>query len=211
MNSTAARFGSALLIAALVNVMLFSLMQYMISQHSMRAISTSEVLRIDYVRTQPEDLVQPRREQRPPPERPETPERPPEVESIVTETIAEIPPMQTPPIRPSPAPTVGSAFVGELGGPEWVDAGSLVALVRQPPQYPSHARMRRIEGYVDVEFTVDTEGRVSEVRVVDSEPPGVFDRAATASIRHWRFQPQRRGGQAIEVIARQRIEFDLDG
>ena len=210
MNSTAARFGSALLIAALVNVLLFSLMQYMISQHSMRAISTSEVLRIDYVRTQPEELVQPRREQRPPPERPEPQERPPEVESIATETIAEIPPMQIPPIQPSPAPSIGGAFIGEASGPQWIDAGQLVALTRVPPEYPAHARMRRIEGHVDVEFVVDTEGRVREISVINSEPPGIFDRAAMNSIRHWRFQPRRQDGRAIEVTARQRIEFNLN-
>jgi periplasmic protein TonB len=206
-NRTAVRFGSALLIAALVNVLLFFLMQYMISQHSMRALSTTELLRIDYVRSREDNLVEPRRERRPPPERPKT-ERPPEVQRIVTD-MTTIEPMRMPPIAPSPSPSIAGPFLGDIAGPQWIDAGELVALVRIPPEYPAQARMRNISGFVDVEFTVDTEGRVRDVRIVGADPPGVFDRAAINSVRYWRFEPRRQDGRPVEVTARQRIEFDL--
>lgn len=210
MNPTAIRFGAAILIAALVNVLLFFIMLLMINQHSMRALSTTEVLRIDYVRSQEENLIEPRRERRPPPEKPKT-EKPPDVQRVVTDTTTTVEPMRMPPIAPSPAPSLGGPFLGDIAGPQWIDAGELVALVRIPPEYPAHARMRRIEGFVDVEFTVDTQGRVRDVRVVGAEPPGVFDRAAINSVMHWRFEPRRQDGQAIEITARQRIEFSLSG
>lgn len=208
MTTTTMRFGAALLAAIVVNVLLFFLMQFMINQNSMRALATTEMLRIDYVRSKPEDLVEQRRERKPPPEKPETP-KPPEVQRIVTETTTTIQPMQMPPLAPSPAPSLGGPFLGELGGPQWVDAGDLVALVRIPPEYPAQARMRRIEGYVDVEFTVDSEGRVRNATVIDASPPGVFDRAAINSVMYWRFEPRREDGRAVEVTARQRIEFNL--
>lgn len=209
MNRTSVRFGSALLIAATINVLLFFLMQFMISQHSMRLLNTTDVLRIDYVRSK-EDLVETRRERKPPPEKPKT-EKPPEVQRIITDTKMTIEPLRMPPIAPSPAPSIGGPFLGELGGPQWIDAGDLVALVRMPPEYPAHARMRRIEGFVDVEFIVDTNGRVRDARVVTANPPGVFDRAAINSVMYWRFEPKRQDGRPVEVTARQRIEFSLSG
>lgn len=210
MNQDVLKFGAAMLIAIVVNIFLFFLMQYMISQHSVRALNITEVLRIDYIRSQQDNLVNPQRERKPPPEKPETPP-PPEIQRVVTETTAAVQPMRMPPIAPSPAPSFGTPFLGDIGGPQWIDAGELVALVRIPPEYPAHARMRRIEGFVDVEFTVDAEGRVRNVRIVNAEPPGVFDRAAINSVMYWRFEPRRQDGRAIEVIARQRIEFDLSG
>ncbi len=204
------KFGPALLIAIVINIFLFFLMQYMISQHSMRALNITEVLRIDYLRSQDDNLVNPQRERKPPPEKPET-QKPPEIERIVTDLTSAVEPMRMPPVAPSPAPSFGGPFLGDVSGPQWINAGDLVALVRIPPEYPAHARMRRIEGFVDVEFTVDSEGRVRDVRIINASPPGVFDRAAINSIMYWRFEPKRQDGHPIEVLARQRIEFDLSG
>lgn len=205
------RFAPALLIAILVNVALFFLMQMMIDQSSRGALVTSDVLTIDYVRSK-DDHIETERQRRPPPPKPKAPE-PPKVERLVSQAPAEtarIPPV--PPMNLSPTPDLGGGpFLGELGAPSWINAGELTALVRIPPEYPAHARMRRIQGYVDVEFVVDTNGRVRDATVIDAQPPGVFDRAALNSIVHWKFEPKERNGVPIEVIARQRIEFELSG
>ena len=42
---------------------------------------------------------------------------------------------------------------------------------------------------MQVEFTVGTDGSVSDVRVVKATPPRVFDREAITAVRRWRFQP----------------------
>lgn len=203
------RLAPAVLIAIVVNILLFFLMQWMISQSNKGAMSVHDLPVIDYIRTR-DQHIDTQRERRPPPPKPQAPE-PPKVERLTTQasTIAPVAPI--PPMKLSPTPTLGGPFIGEMGGPQWISAGELVALVRIPPEYPAHARMRRIQGYVDVEFVVDTEGRVRNATVVSADPPGVFDRAALNSIAHWRFEPKRQDGRAIEVIARQRIEFELSG
>lgn len=202
------RMAPAVLVAIVVNILLFYLMQWMITQSNQEIMSVHALPTIDYVRNK-EQPVDTQRERRPPPPKPQAPE-PPKVEKLMTQAASVTPVASVPPMKLSPSPVLGGGpFVGEMGGPQWISAGDLVALVRMPPEYPAHARMRRIQGYVDVEFVVDKDGRVRNATVVSANPPGIFDRAALNSIAHWRFEPKRQDGQAVEVIARQRIEFEL--
>ncbi len=83
-------------------------------------------------------------------------------------------------------------------------------LVRVKPIYPPRARMRKIEGYVSVEFIVGVDGRVLDVKVVQSEPGDLFIPAVERALRGWRFEPGQYQGQAVESRVRQRIGFNLD-
>jgi len=47
------------------------------------------------------------------------------------------------------------------------------------------------------------------VRVTESTPPGVFDRAATDAIRRWRYRPAQYNGEPVAVPVRTRIRFEL--
>lgn len=49
--------------------------------------------------------------------------------------------------------------------------------------YPKGAWERRIEGYVLVQYSVFKNGSVGNVKVLESEPKGVFDEVAMASIK----------------------------
>jgi protein TonB len=60
-----------------------------------------------------------------------------------------------------------------------------------------------------VSFTVDPDGKTSDVRVVDSQPRHVFDRAAMDAVERYRFTPAKRNGVAVSSIKQQRIEFKL--
>jgi protein TonB len=57
------------------------------------------------------------------------------------------------------------------------------------PNYPPDAFRAGQAGEVQVEFTVNPDGSVSNVRVVRASPPRVFDREATSAVRRWRFEP----------------------
>lgn len=78
--------------------------------------------------------------------------------------------------------------------------------------YPPNARAAGVEGYVVVRYDVDTEGRVSNVRVVESSPPGVFEESAVQAVSRWRFNPATRRGepQAVEGMV-SRLDFALEG
>jgi protein TonB len=79
-----------------------------------------------------------------------------------------------------------------------------------PPQYPPSARIRRIEGWVDMLFTVNADGSVSDPMVLDSEPESIFDRAATDAALRWRFRPVTIDGEPVDTLAQILINFSLE-
>jgi periplasmic protein TonB len=75
--------------------------------------------------------------------------------------------------------------------------------------YPQRALRQRIEGWVELSFTVTASGDVSEVKVVDSQPRREFDREATRALSQWKFKPRIENGKPVAASARQRLEFKL--
>ncbi|WP_297901651.1 energy transducer TonB [Metallibacterium sp.] len=80
-----------------------------------------------------------------------------------------------------------------------------------PAKYPLRAARRGEQGWVDVEFTVNPDGSVSNVHVTDSKPRYVFDRAAIDAVSRWRFKPALINGQPTAVVLKRQIEFKLSG
>jgi protein TonB len=77
------------------------------------------------------------------------------------------------------------------------------------PVYPAAAQLRRIEGWVELDFTVDSQGAVQDIVVHAASQPGVFERAAIGALAQWRFQPIMRDAHAVAQRARIRIRFAL--
>lgn len=72
------------------------------------------------------------------------------------------------------------------------------------PRYPLPALNRKIEGSVEISFTILPDGRVGAPRLVSSEPAGVFDAAALAAVARLRFEAS---GQSH--TARRTLNFRL--
>lgn len=56
------------------------------------------------------------------------------------------------------------------------------------PAYPYYALKNRIEGMVKFNFDVDAEGRVSQMRIIESTPDHLFDNAVIPAVSKWRFE-----------------------
>ena len=56
------------------------------------------------------------------------------------------------------------------------------------PLYPEAARAEGIEGWVKLEYDISIDGRVENLSVLESSPPGVFDAAAMAAVAQWRYR-----------------------
>lgn len=80
---------------------------------------------------------------------------------------------------------------------------------RKSPEYPAKARERGIEGHVVLKIKVNERGEVEQVRVVESEPMGVFDMVAVNAINDWTFDPAKYQGEPVAVSVSQRIPFRL--
>jgi len=80
------------------------------------------------------------------------------------------------------------------------------------PIYPSEARAAGVEGRVVVAYDVTVDGRVINARVVQAEPPGIFDAAALTAVRSWRFNAPREAGRPVAAFNREsEVRFSLEG
>jgi len=75
---------------------------------------------------------------------------------------------------------------------------------RPEPAYPTLAQSAGIEGKVRLRFDVREDGGVTNVRVIESTPPLVFDAVALYAVSSWEYQP----GHAAES-QQITLRFDL--
>lgn len=73
-------------------------------------------------------------------------------------------------------------------GLQLLDARMLVASVKRNPRYPRKAKLRQISGFVQLIFTINRDGTVSNARVVKSNPKGFFEKNSLKAIQKWKFK-----------------------
>ena len=78
------------------------------------------------------------------------------------------------------------------------------------PRYPRSAERRNISGWVDVVFTVRTDGSVTDVEIVGSEPGDTFVESATRAVEKWEFEPVVEDGQVVDKRAGVRMMFAIE-
>lgn len=76
--------------------------------------------------------------------------------------------------------------------------GDVMPLVRVSPLYPPRAQARGIEGWVWLEFTITHLGTTKEIRILDSDPKGLFDRAATNAVKKYKYKPRVENGEPVD-------------
>ena len=70
-------------------------------------------------------------------------------------------------------------------------------LSRSRVAYPESARRNNVTGHVLLRFYLDEKGVISQLHVIKSEPPEIFDEAALAAVKQWRFAPAMKDGRAV--------------
>lgn len=73
---------------------------------------------------------------------------------------------------------------------------------RVDPVYPPDAARSGTTGYVEVEYSVGADGKVTDVSVVDAKPGRVFVAAAVKAVKQWEFAPGEAHGKV-------KLEFKL--
>ncbi|MDQ2070860.1 energy transducer TonB [Natronospira bacteriovora] len=120
-------------------------------------------------------------------------------------------------IRPSRDDRSDRRVVDEAPGASRTPAAStdvqnreLQPVLIEAPRYPGQAYRNRIEGFAIVEFTVGTDGKTRNVRVLESSPGTVFDNSAQRAVERWEFQPRIVNGRAVETTLTETIDFTID-
>ncbi|PNS08753.1 energy transducer TonB [Solilutibacter silvestris] len=98
--------------------------------------------------------------------------------------------------RAAPAPAASAP------APTRSASSDLRAISTPSPRFPAEALRSGVSGSVTVEFTVSSDGSVDAARVVNADPPRVFDREALNAVRKWRFEPV-----ASPVTTRRTMQF----
>lgn len=81
---------------------------------------------------------------------------------------------------------------------------------RVPPQYPQIARFLDMKGEVLVEFVIDTTGKTTGARVIETSH-AVFSEPAIAAVAKWTFEPGVKNGRKVNTAVRQQLRFSLEG
>jgi TonB family protein len=132
---------------------------------------------------------------------------------LVTQAVVSAPvaPQSTAPQQPAaiqeataqPWPPAGVARIG--GG-----VVSPAILKEAKPRYTAEAMKAKIQGWVEVEAVIETDGTVGEVRVTKSldKQYGLDDEAVKA-VKAWLFKPGTKDGVAVPVLVKIEMSFAL--
>ncbi len=69
--------------------------------------------------------------------------------------------------------------------------------------------MQGVEGWVDLEFTIGSDGVPKNIKVKTARPRRMFEDEAIASLKQWQFKPVMRNGEAVAAPAILRMMFQL--
>lgn len=196
------RYGASAVLAALVTLSLFFLMQALIASGKSILDEDARGRIIKMVRVERDETLQ-RKDITP---RPPEQVKPPKIE---TPKVANLGPSKSIALFD---PNFGRDRLSGIG--VGTGDGEYVPIVVVQPIYPQRAQSQGIEGYVLLKFTVTPDGTVREdsVIVLEAEPRGYFERAAIQSLLKSRYKPRVINGEAVEVPGvTRRIDFRLEG
>jgi protein TonB len=77
------------------------------------------------------------------------------------------------------------------------------------PSYPGSARRLGIQGTTTLRVYIAADGAVTEVLVHESAGHPDLDHAAADAVKRWRFDPARRGTEAVGIWVLLPVEFRL--
>jgi protein TonB len=198
-NATS-RLSLIVLAAMLVNVIMFTAIEYMVGNSRVRLTDTTDFDISNFIRVQEQSRdVRSRRD----PVAPQKPENEMQQDLQRLSNLANSGGVSGLDVS---MPDINLEI--DVGGTIQI-ARELTPLVRIPPEYPMSARGKRVEGYVILRFTVTESGSVANPEVLRSDPPGIFDRAASRAVLRWKYQPQIVDGRPTSVVSFTRINFEM--
>jgi protein TonB len=138
----------------------------------------------------------------PPPARPAPPAAPSQP--------ADTAPAAAPPAAAAPAAAITSSVDLTYYDARDVDVHPR-ALREIVPEYPEDADRRQLSGKLRLQLKLEADGRVSDVEIVHSDPPGAFDASALKAFRDARFAPAQKNGRPVRARVLIEVVYDWDG
>lgn len=83
---------------------------------------------------------------------------------------------------------------------------SATPVFQLPPQYPPRAKQKKIEGYVVMQIYIESSGKVSDIKVLEETPKGIFANSAMKAAYRWRFQPPEKNSNPWQIL---KVRYEL--
>lgn len=112
-------------------------------------------------------------------------------------------------VQAVPSPSISVTDIDAMFAQEIGAGKDLIPIVKVQPIYPKQAKFRKIEGWVETEFVVNREGKVSNVKILRAWPEGYFEVTTLKAVKNWRFKPIQENNKVVSKTIRQLIEFKL--
>jgi TonB family protein len=80
---------------------------------------------------------------------------------------------------------------------------------RVSPVYPEEAKKAKTQGTVVMDITINEQGKVSSVKIIESANSSLAE-AAINAIKQWEYEPVLLEGKPVAVIATVKITFALE-
>jgi protein TonB len=183
---------AAMLAAVVVTFALYWLMAELVATGREALTEAKEGRLVDFVRVKQEQQLN---IDKPKPKKPPKPETPPP-DAPVPQQSQQTPQANTVDIGHM---SVDADVAVDAGFGLSASDGEYLPIVKVAPVYPRRAAQRGIEGHVVLSFTVNETGAVVDPVVVESVPPGVFDRAAIRAALKFKYKPRVEDGKAVPV------------
>lgn len=205
------RIALAALVAVAVTFGLFLFMYRLISSGGDDRAELDAIAGIHFGKVEiPDEIVTRSRRKPPRPPPPREPPPPPKLQvAKIEQPVQNLPQMDLPDLD-VPLVSGTGMFIGNFQQVDHATEGDIIPMVVIRPMYPREAAMTGTEGWVKVEFTITEAGTVKDPRVIEANPPHVFNREAIRAILKWKFKPRVVEGVAVERRATQVIDFTLD-
>lgn len=190
------RYGAAAALAGSVTFALLWTMQSLVVGQKPDINDTKSARIVDFVRLKREAAPEPKKRELPRRAAPQPPPPPPDMQlsnvpdAKPMEIAAEMPQFEA-------ALDLGNG-PGDGAAAAAANDTDVVPLVRVDPQYPARALQRGVEGWVHLEFTITQAGTTKDIAVVEAEPVNVFEDAAIAAVRKYKYKPKVENGQPVE-------------
>ena len=212
---------SAIVLAVLLNMLIFSLLPELVSSNPQKPVDTQRFHAVNLVRVKKKETPAKKKEIRKPQKR-----KDPQKKPLENPVVREKPQSQVPklpfelnlklPAGPGTLPTFpmemvpfdffgmeGTYGIGDLDGP-------LTPLSQVPPLYPLRAKRLGIEGWVRIQFVVTEKGSVDQIEIVEAQPKEVFNESVIRCVSSWRFAPGEVQGEPVKTRVQTTIKFKLE-
>ena len=97
----------------------------------------------------------------------------------------------------------GATMNAEIRVPS--DDAMKAAIQKAQPEYPAMAKQMHIQGKVEVDVTIESDGSVTEVKVLSGN--ALLTPAVIGAVKKWKFTPFTANGEPTKAVASLGFDF----